>query len=524
MFSATQLREKIREEANTLERLHHELEESYREVEEAKERRRLRGEWQDAQDENAALRLRVGTRRSLRCAIDEDEPYSDEEACATDEEEDASPVYRMKQTLARKETIAYGTGVAKREYTWEIQGVSWLTHSLEQERRQCSSSEPFQVDPTDCTSKYVLVFSPNAESLDVCKTYASNDSFSAFDACNTKGTLALIRKADHFGTNVDVRFFVQGAGRVFKQWGDRRRVVVPARAQSQCFVIGPDLDSNTKGVFGLPFEALLRSEWVHDDAIAFKVVIEEDTMRAHPDHESGHIDVGRKTLTVEDGRDAVEVPHSRITADLLSMLTDGCHSDVTITAIFDEAADPVHFAAHAGILSKRSPVFAAALSHGMRESETRTITVRDHPPLALKALLHFLYTDDFEQVQAVLAEERDTSAHDDRSSAEEAAAGRRVAQLQAVLAAAHKYQVPRLLRWCEAQLCKHLSSEAVCSLLSLASLYEATELECSCLDFMKAHMADVVAQPDFAALSSACMLKFNMHVAGVGAHKRKREM
>ena len=90
------------------------------------------------------------------------------------------------------------------------------------------------------------------------------------------------------------------------------------------------------------------------------------------------------------------------------------------------------------ILGMRSPVFRAALTHGMSESASRTITVtlyslrldgyiyygytcygytcygcthsactyhistyqvRDVPPLALQALLHFLYTDDFAQVR-----------------------------------------------------------------------------------------------------------------------------
>ena len=45
-----------------------------------------------------------------------------------------------------------------------------------------------------------------------------------------------------------------------------------------------------------------------------------------------------------------------------------------------------------------------------------------------------------------------------------AAEAQRMAQLQAVLAAAHKYQVTRLLRWSEQQLCEHISADTVCSL------------------------------------------------------------
>jgi len=338
--------------------------------------------------------------------------------------------------------------------------------------------------------------------------------FSAYDEDSERGTLVLIRSESYYGTALDIRFSVQAKNGEFRQWGDATRVSVPAREEgdTECFLSGPDLAADVKGVFGLSFEALLRSEWVRGDAITFKVTIEEIAMLEHP--EFCGVCVGNFDYAQEP---AVEVPPSSLASEFLAMLTEGRHSDVTVEAAFGEA-EPVRFTAHTCVLSQRSAVFAAAFAHGMRESALRTLTVTDVPPLTLKALLHFLYTDDFAQVLTVLHEGGVAGA-----AAPQAIAQLQL-QLQAVLAAAHKYQVPRLLRWCEAQLCKHLSSEAVCSLLSLASLYEATELECSCLDFMKAHMADVVAQPDFAALSSACMLKFNMHVAGVGAHKRKREM
>ena len=68
------------------------------------------------------------------------------------------------------------------------------------------------------------------------------------------------------------------------------------------------------------------------------------------------------------------MPPSTLQADLLSLLTEGRHSDVSIEAVYGEAA-PVAFSAHTNILSQRSDVFAAAFSHEMRESTTRTLTV-----------------------------------------------------------------------------------------------------------------------------------------------------
>ena len=117
-----------------------------------------------------------------------------------------------------------------------------------------------------------------------------------------------------------------------------------------------------------------------------------------------------------------------------------------------------------------------------------------------------------------------------------------------MLAAAHKYGVLRLLRWAEGQLCDKLSCEMACSLLSLAHVYGATELERNCLAFMKANMAQgegegqrrtdhsppahtppppsraVVKRADFAALAPEALVKFHVHCAGVEpGRKRKRD-
>jgi len=119
--------------------------------------------------------------------------------------------------------------------------------------------------------------------------------------------------------------------------------------------------------------------------------------------------------------------------------------------------------------------------------------VTDVPPPALKALLHFLYTGDFDEVQKVLREEGSSEGSSGGAAsggASSGAAEQSIAQLQAVLAAAHKYGVLRLLRWAEGQLCDKLSCEMACSLLSLAHVYGATELERNCLAFMKANMAN----------------------------------
>ena len=103
-----------------------------------------------------------------------------------------------------------------------------------------------------------------------------------------------------------------------------------------------------------------------------------------------------------------------------------------------------------------------------------------------------------------------------------------MSRLAAVLAAAHKYQVARLQRWCEQQLCAMLGPSSVCGLLQLAQLYDALELERCCLKFMKARQAEIVQLREFAALPSESMLRFSLFCAGVepeteaASRKRKR--
>ena len=224
------------------------------------------------------------------------------------------------------------------------------------------------------------------------------------------------------------------------------------------------------------------------------------------------------------------LPPPTLVRDLLAMLTDEQYSDLTIEAEYD-GEPPVRFPVHACVLSRRSAVFCAALSHGTREAASRRIRLVDTPPLVLKALLHYLYSDDFAEVERVLREAVEAGGRDAAAGAAavpQATAEQRMAQLQALLAVAHKYQVGRLLCWSEQQLCRLVRAESVCSLVELARVYDASELLQHCLRFMKAHQAQVVARADFAALTPQSLVRFNMFCAGVeppsdDSRKRKRD-
>ena len=78
------------------------------------------------------------------------------------------------------------------------------------------------------------------------------------------GTIALIRCADNLRhQHLCYRFFVRDASGEFQPLGDTTRVAVPARDDRACFVGGPDgvvdLETESKGVFGLSFDELLGS-------------------------------------------------------------------------------------------------------------------------------------------------------------------------------------------------------------------------------------------------------------------------
>ena len=453
-----------------------------------------------------------------------------------------------KDTLVQA-AVAYGAGVKEREFVWQLSGLSWLPYSLQQEGRECAESKMFEVDFKEEDSRYILVFSPHAGCLN--HSPDDPDEFTEIEE-GTTGTLALVRKQAYYGSNLFVTFYVRDAKGDFVQWGHESRLALPARGApdggvpGRCCVLGPDVQTShgggqggARGVFGLTYEELLASGWVQGDAITVKVAIKEMVMPAHP--EEGQVRVGEPS-EINELAPRVQVPASSLADDLLSMLEDERHADLTLEAVYGDSP-PVRLACHASVLSQRSPVFRAALASGMAESASRTITVRDVPPTVLKALLYFLYTDSFAQVRRVLREEEghatfaasssSTAAASAASAAASAAstavaasavaAANHMSQLQAVLAAAHKYQVTRLLRWSEAQLCELIRVETVCSLLALAHLYEGPELEEHCLHFLKANTAAVVERPEFATLPPRSLVKWNMWAAGVDpADSRKR--
>ena len=75
----------------------------------------------------------------------------------------------------------------------------------------------------------------------------------------------------------------------------------------------------------------------------------------------------------------------------------------------------------------------------------------------------------------------------------------------------------RLQRWCEAQLCKQLSAEQVCSVLRQAHVFEAAQLERACLSYIKDHATEVLKLQAYADLISTWPeLAIKIHLFSTG--------
>ncbi|WVZ05537.1 hypothetical protein V8G54_018883 [Vigna mungo] len=89
-----------------------------------------------------------------------------------------------------------------------------------------------------------------------------------------------------------------------------------------------------------------------------------------------------------------------------------------------------------------------------------------------------------------------------------------------LLAAAHKYDLPRLKLMCESVLCKHISIGSVAQILVISECYDATELKFICLQFSAENLNAVLKSDGFKHLKEKCpLLQFELLetvAAGIG--------
>ncbi|XP_044399525.1 BTB/POZ and MATH domain-containing protein 4 isoform X2 [Aegilops tauschii subsp. strangulata] len=192
--------------------------------------------------------------------------------------------------------------------------------------------------------------------------------------------------------------------------------------------------------------------------------------------------VGVVTSTMEYSRPhSLEVPDSDIGHHFGTLLESQEGADV----IFSVAGEKFH--AHKLVLAARSSFFRSEFldpesdeenSEVDTSNEIKEIVIDDMEPKVFQAVLHFMYRDNLVGDDELSASSSDCPIFD-------TLAGK-------LLAAADKYELPRLRVLCESYLCKQISVKSVATTLALADRHHATELKSVCLKFAAENLSDAL--------------------------------
>ncbi|CAE7171611.1 BPM1, partial [Symbiodinium pilosum] len=399
------------------------------EVTQAEERQRLRGEaLQRANAVIRASRARGNVPARLREDVDADRAERPSRP-AHPRQTQFVPDYRGGCTLH------CGRQLARGEYIWSIRGMSWLKDALWAESRTFASSDFFSVG----YGKFAVVYSPEAGAL-------------PGGQC---GSLAIHHRPDTARQiSLQYSIYIKAHDGSWVQWGPTSRNRYDPQSGWPEVVFGPDVhwegfrpeSPPTLGIFGLSHEELIspESEFVVGDELTMKCV-----------------------LDVRSGQPPVTIPRyptgelqgTSMSSDMQAFLESGNFSDVQFV-VQDEVIN-----AHSQVLCARSEVFRLQLTAGMQESVTKTIKIDDCAANTFRLLLKFLYTDSLTAPEDLAAE----VAPNDEDAATERWV---VSQYQGLLAVAHKYQVTRLQRLCEAYLIAQFSPKSVCGIAAQALLLQ----------------------------------------------------
>lgn len=184
---------------------------------------------------------------------------------------------------------------------------------------------------------------------------------------------------------------------------------------------------------------------------------------------------------------SIHVPESDIGDHFGTLLENEEGSDITFNVSGEK------FRAHKLVLAARSPVFENDFVN-MMEEDNDEILVTEMEPRVFKALLHFIYKDTLPEDDEFLeASSSSVPSLPDSLPAK-------------LLAAADKYDLPRLRLMCESVLCKDISVNSVSHILALADLYHAADLKSVCLKFTAENLVAVMQSDGFEFLKEHCPL------------------
>uniref|UniRef100_A0A452XUZ7 BTB domain-containing protein n=2 Tax=Aegilops tauschii TaxID=37682 RepID=A0A452XUZ7_AEGTS len=127
------------------------------------------------------------------------------------------------------------------------------------------------------------------------------------------------------------------------------------------------------------------------------------------------------------------------------------------------------FSAHRVVLAARSSVFRAELFGGMKEKAGGPIEISDMESDVFKALLHFIYTDEYEPVPEMT---------------DGCEARRKAVMAGHLLVAAERYNIERLKLICEERMCNLINPDIVATSLALAEQHGFHTFKDACFEFL----------------------------------------
>mmetsp|Transcript_78247 Transcript_78247/g.175351 ORF Transcript_78247/g.175351 Transcript_78247/m.175351 type:complete len:516 (-) Transcript_78247:18-1565(-) len=515
MATAEEIRAEIAAEKERQLQVRREREALQTRKQEAEEKQRLRRELDELKKDNGRVMvLNDFTRWEIgRVDKDEDGPnLPNEHKSFTLRKDDCEN--RGGACIKDELHVSCSDHVRTGEYVWKIGGMSWLRHAL------LHTGEPFgQSDCFDMGNDNIFDFVYHPE----------RDRIRTGEPSNEVRCASLAMRCFEDGSSTfRYRIYIQRNDGEFVQWGPQGEEY--STEDKTCRLFGPDVQYGpgpATGIFGLTHEALLQSEWVHNDTLTVKFELEV----RHNEYDSDELP--------KKNHHEIEVPPSSLASNFLSLLEDGKCSDVTFVVKGETLK------AHSLVLIARCEFFEKQFQSGMSESVSKEVMIDDCEPDAFKAFLQYLYSDDFSYVDACMkkceAAADDVMVGIDTANNSAPILSRSKASfLQDVFSLSNKYQVIRLSMWCQQQLCDLISDANVCAVLIQAHLCEARVLEETCLTYIKCNMQKVATMPSFADLSSKwpeIMMKLSLYAFGfsssaaassVAAHqsllrKRKRE-
>jgi speckle-type POZ protein len=169
------------------------------------------------------------------------------------------------------------------------------------------------------------------------------------------------------------------------------------------------------------------------------------------------------------------------------LLSSGLEADVTFQ-VGEET-----FAAHRLVLGARSSVFLAELLGPMKERNSRVVRIDDMEPTVFRAMLHFIYTDEFPKLGK----------------------GDTIAMAQHLLVAVDRYDLQRLKLMCEHKLCECINISMATTTLVLAEQHACKGLKEECFKFLKSpgNLKRIMDGDGFQHLTSSCPSLLNeLHV------------